>query len=180
MALAPLPASNTKRYFFRTVCGAFAHFTQVRVQDSVDNAAALAAFQNDLLALRPAFGSNVVIDELLVAEHGSDIRNPVAGWTLITGTGGVAISGQNFSRSFSLRGRSATGRKVKLLMWGFINDPQPDFQLAVADQLPSQITFQATVQTRASYYLAIDGSKPDWRTDYLEDYNDHWEKELRP
>lgn len=180
MPLTPLPASNTKRYFIRWVAGPYTHHTQIRVQDSIDNATALAAFQNDLNILLPALGDNVIIDGLEVAENGSDIRNPVTGWSTLTGSAGGNISGQDFARSFSMRGRSASGRKVKILLWGFAHAHQDDFELALANQTAAESDFQAQVQARSNCYLAIDGSSPDWRTNYLEDYNDHWVGEARP
>jgi hypothetical protein len=180
MPLTPLPATNTKRYFIKWTAGGLSHSTQVRVSDDTDNAFAVSFLQNDLAILLPALGTNVVIDGLDVAENGSDIRNPVAGWTVLTGTGGVDVTGQDRARSFSLRGRSATGRKTKALFWGFVVAHQPDFELALADQSAAQSDFQAQVQARNNQWLAIDGTKPNFGTNYLEDYNDHWEKELRP
>jgi hypothetical protein len=122
----------------------------------------------------------VVIDGLEVAELGSNIRNPVPGWTVIAGTNAVNISGQWLARSFSMRGRSTTGRKTKMLLWGFTVAEQPDFELALANQSATVTAFMDQVQARTDMFLAIDGSKPDWRTNLLEDYNDHWEHELRP
>lgn len=180
MPLPPLPASNTRRYFLLWTVGATSHHTQIRVADTVDNANAVLAFQNDFGILIPDLGTNVVLDGLEVAEKGSDIRNPVPGWTVLTGTGPIAINGQGLARSFSLRGRSLTGRKTKMLLWGFHIGAQADFELALANQTTTQQAFQAQVQARTDMFLAIDGTKPDWRTNYLEDYNDHWEHELRP
>lgn len=180
MPLTPLPASNTKRYFIHWTAGGLEHFTQCRVSDDTDNAFAVAFLQNDLTILLPALGDNVVIDGLEVAANGSDIRNPVSGWTVLSGTGGTDVVGQQRARSFSLRGRSTSGRKWKALFWGFIAALQPDFELALADQSTAQSDFQTQVQERTNQWLAIDGTKPIVRTNFLEDYNDHWEKELRP
>lgn len=180
MPLSPLPASNTKRYFIRWTAGGLVHFTQCRVSDDTDNAFAVSFLQNDLLILVPVLGDNVVIDGLEVALNGSDIRNVVSGWTVISGTGGVDLTGQERARSFSMRGRSSSGRKMKALLWGFIIARQPDFELALADQAAAISSFTSQVQARTNQWLAIDGTKPVMETNLLEDYNDHWEKELRP
>lgn len=180
MPLTPLPAFNTKRYFIKWTVGAFQHTTQMRVSDDTDNAGAVLILQNDLSILLPALGDNVTIDGLEVAENGSDIRNPVAGWTVLTGTSGLTISGQDLARTFSLRGRSITGRKTKILIWGMAGAHNPDFELALADQSAAQSGFMSQVQARFNQWLTIDGTAAVWDTNYLEDYNDHWEKEMRP
>ncbi len=180
MPLPPLDASNTKRYFVLWTIGGTKHHTQVRVIDAIDNATAVLAFQNDFSILLPDLGDNVFIDGLEVAENGSDIRNAVSGWTTLQGTSGLDCLGQFQARTFSLRGRSSSGRKVKMLLWGFVIGRQDDFQLNLSDQTTGQSDFMTQVQARFNAYLTIDGSPAVWRTDYLEDYNDHWEKELRP
>lgn len=180
MPLSPLPASNTKRYFLQVTAGAFVHHIQIRATAVTVDGAALAAIANDFTILLPALGNNVTLDSLEVADVGSDIRNVVPGWTLLTGSGGTPVVDQDVARTFSLRGRSTTGRKVKMLLWGFIEAHQPDFELALADQTAAQSNFQAQVQARPNLFMAIDESKPDWRTNYLEDYNDHFEKLMRP
>jgi len=177
--LTPLPASNTKRYFIHWTIGGTSHHTQIRVLDSVTDGAAITALQDDFSLLLGALGSNVVLDQLLVADNGSDIRNPVSGWSTLTGTASP-VSGQDLARTFSLRGRSSSGRKTKMLLWGLTTGEQPDFQLALADQPAEQSDFMSAVAARSNMYLAIDGTVPVYRTDYLEDYNDHWQKELRP
>lgn len=178
MSLPPLPAENTKRYFLVVQNASFMHTIQVRVADTVGDAAAVAAFQFDMNLILGDISNNTSFVGLLVAQNGSNVRNPVAGWTTLSGTVAAPTGGQDLARAFSIRGRSSTGRKVKYLFWGLTVGEQPDFEWNPT--LTGFATLIAQMEARASYYLAIDGSKPTFRTNMLEDYNDHWVRELRP
>jgi hypothetical protein len=63
-------------------------------------------------------------------------------------------------------------------MWGLILPESDDFEYE--PPVGDLATFMATSLLRPDMYLAIDGTKPVMRTNLLEDYNDHWEKEKRP
>lgn len=179
MAVTPLPPENTKRYFFLTLVGSDLHRTQVRVSDAVGDADAVDGFRFDFTLLKTAMGNNVHIVGLEVAEKGSNVRNVVSGWTQIDGLAtNDPIAGQHLCRTFSCRGRSKTGRKFRMLLWGLALPESDDWQYdpPVGDLR----TFMSTSLLRSDTYLAIDGTKPVMRTDLLEDYNDHWESEKRP
>jgi len=179
MPLPPLPASNTKRYWLIVTGPSSQHRIQVRVADSVSDAAAVAGIRSDFAQLGTALAGNYTLDGLEVAVKGSDIRNPVSGFAQVIGPG-LAISGQDLARTFSIRARSTTGRKVKWLLWGITVAEQPDFQLGAADLGPGLSGLLGAMIARSDMYLAIDGTKPIFKPDMLEDYNDHWEKEMRP
>jgi hypothetical protein len=179
MPLPPLPPSNTKRYWVVTQGPQTEHRTQVRVDASVTDSAALIALNADWTILAGVTSANYSITGLEVAQAGSDVRNPVPGWTPIVGTG-PNIGGQQFARSFSIRGRSSDGRKMKMLLWGLTAGTQADFQLAASDMPAALTNFLASVNTRAGYYLTISGLKPVYQIDMLESYNDHWADEFRP
>lgn len=177
--LPPLPANNTKRYFLVVTGPTFTHRMQVRVDSTQDNATAIANFQADMAVLAPVMGDNFSITGLEVAEQGSDIRNVVPGWTVVQGSSGTNPAGQDLTRTFSMRGRSTTGRKVKVLLWGLALPHNDDFEYTPPSE--SDIAaFIGQVQGHVHSWLAIDGSDPVWAGNLLEDYNDHYEKELRP
>jgi len=179
MPLPPLPPSNTKRYWVVTQGPQTEHRTQVRVDASVTDSAALIALNADWTILMAETSVNYNIVGLEVAQAGSDVRNPVPGWAPLVGAA-AGIGGQQFARSFSIRGRSADGRKMKMLIWGLSSATQPDFQLAPGAMASALTNFLASVNTRAGYYLSISGLKPVYKIDMLESYNDHWVDELRP
>lgn len=179
MPLTPLPANNTRRYFIIVTGPSFTHRIQVRVDATQDNATAVPNLQADMTVLAPAVGDNYAFTGLEVAEIGSDIRNPVAGWTVIPGGAVIPVTGQDIARSFSIRGRSSTGRKTRNLLWGLTLGHQPDFEYSPAPESDLGL-FIAQVQGHVHSWLAIDETKPIFAGNLLEDYNDHYEHELRP
>jgi len=98
---------------------------------------------------------------------------------VIPGSAGIDVVGQDVARSFSIRGRSSTGRKTRNLLWGLTLGHQPDFEYTPPSESDLAL-FIAQVQGHVHSWLAIDGSKPIFAGNLLEDYNDHYEHELRP
>jgi len=179
MPLAPLPASNTKRYFIGLADANAQHHIQVRCADTVSDSQALIDIGYAVGLLLPVTFNDYTFNELLVAEHGSDIRNPVAGWTPEVGTNGFSQTDQQFPLAITARGRSHTGRKCKFALWGQLFTQQPDW-MYVPVLLGDHAAFMNIVITSPSYFLAIDGTKPVWRSDFTVDFNDHWVQEARP
>lgn len=178
MALTPLPASNTKRYFLRVLHGTHLHSTQVRALDSVPESTIATNLAFDFNILKSQMYSDASIVGLEIAQKGSNVRNLYPGWATIFGTGPVTPNAQHYARSFSLRGRSSGGRKVKMLLWGIDAGENPDWELTPG--VGDFASFISSVSARASMYLSIDELKPVWYSNALEDYNDHWVKEDRP
>ncbi len=178
--MAALPQSNTKRYFVTWGTPLGPHTTTIRATAATTDADALANIHADYVLLAPGLATNVTLDALAVAAINSDVRNPVAGWTQIVGTGGTTLTGQFQARSFSARFRSTLGHKGKILTWGLVVAAQADFELAPASFPASVAAWLASIISRANYYIAIDGTKPVFHPNLLEDYNDHWVKALRP
>lgn len=178
MPITPLPPSNTKRFWVVYTYGPHLHKMQVRTTNDFPDASALANLQFDLNLIASEMRNEWAAVGLEVAAAGSDVRNPVAGWTTISGTGGITTQAQHFIRTVSIRGRSASGRKVKYLLFGSTLGETDDFEITPG--VGGFSTLIASMESRASMYLAIDGSKPVLRSNLLEDYNDHWEKVVRP
>lgn len=179
MPLAPLPSYNTKRYFVGLQDANAQHHIQVRCTDSVSDASALTDLAYTFGLIQDVTYDDYTFNELLVAENGSDIRNPVTGWTPMVGTAAFSQSDVNFPLAITARGRASTGRKVKLSLWGqFFTIPTNWEYVPVA--LGSHAAFIAILQTSPSYFLAIDGTKPVWKDDFTVDYNDHWVQKARP
>lgn len=179
MPLAPLPASNTKRYFIGLVDANGQHHIQVRCAPTVSDAAALTDLGFTVDQLLPVTYADYTFNELLVAEIGSDVRNPVAGWTPKVGTNTFSQADREFPLAITARGRASSGRKVKLSLWGqFFTVPTN--WLYVPPALGAHAAFMQIVITSPSYFLSIDGAKPIWREDFTVDYNDHWVQVARP
>jgi len=114
-----------------------------------------------------------------VREYQYPTTIPVAGWTVIPGGAVIPVTGQDIARSFSIRGRSSTGRKTRNLLWGLTLGHQPDFEYSPAPESDLGL-FIAQVQGHVHSWLAIDETKPIYAGNLLEDYNDHYEHEMRP
>lgn len=180
MPLIPLPADNTKRYFLVYAVGGFEHRWQVRVADSINDASAVSNLTTVANLLKPELHSDFVFTGLEVALKGSNIRNPVGTWLPITGTGGTAATGQLRTATHSMRGRSQSGRKIKILLFGVARTQEPDFELTPAPGTGLGDFIQGVLNTSSTFFLTIDGTNAVWKPNVLQDYNDHFEKEVRP
>jgi len=179
MPLPPLPASNTKRYFVGLRDANAEHHIQVRCASTVSDASAVSDLGFTFGLLAPVTFNDYTFHELLVADLGSDIRNPVAGWTPILGSNGFGQADREYPLAITARGRSSTGRKARLSLWGqFFTSPTNWVYVPVP--LGDHQAFINVLQTSPTYFLAIDGSKPVWRGDFTVDYNDHWVQAARP
>lgn len=178
MPLTPLPEDTTKRYWVIYTYGPYTHKFQIRASNTLSDSTALSDLQFDFNILKTSMAGNVDFIALEVAAAGSNVRNPVPGWSTITGTTAADTDPQHYVRSFSIRGRSTTGRKTKNLLFGVQLVEQADFE--ASPPVGGLSTFITQMQARTTLFLAIDGSKPSYRTNVLEDYNDHWQKEARP
>ncbi len=179
MPLLPLPASNTKRYFIGLRDPLAQHHIQVRVADTVSDAQAVIDLGFTCGLLQPVTYNDYAFNELLVAENGSDIRNPVAGWVVRPGLGALDQPNEDMPLALMARGRSSTGRKCKFALWGQVFVRAANWVYLPAAESAHE-AFLDIVQTTPSYFLAIDGSKPIWRDDFTVDFNDHWVQEERP
>jgi hypothetical protein len=179
MPIAALPPSNTKRYFIGLVNAGFQHHIQVRCADTVSDSQAVIDLGFVVSTIQPVTAQDYTFNELLVAEHGSDIRNPVAGWEVVPGT--VALDQLDVQKPLSLcaRGRSTSGRKCKAFLWGQVFTHDADW-LFSPDVATPHFDFLTILVTTPSYFLAIDGTKPVWKLDFTVNYNDHWIDRLRP
>jgi hypothetical protein len=171
MPLTPLPESNTKRYFVGQQAGALHHEIQIRVSDAVDNAAAVSALQFVFGLVAENMFDDCFFDTLNVAENGSDIRNPVAGWTTIGG--GVLGAQPNNDEPLTLcaRGRSTDGRKVRLFLWGMQFTRGENWELIPTPDSGLDL-FLERLNASPNLFLSISGAQPVWQGNYTVTYND--------
>jgi len=179
MPLAPLPASNTKRYFIGLQNAGFQHHIQVRCTEAVSDAQAVIDLGFVVTTLQVVTAPDYTFNELLVAELGSDIRNPVAGWEVIDGNAALDQPDVQKPLSICARGRSSSGRKCRAFLWGQVFTHDSDW-VYTPDVASPHLDFLNILVATPSYFLAIDGTKPVWELDFTVNYNDHWVKESRP
>jgi len=173
MPLSPLPESNTKRYFLVYTADTVEHRAQIRVANTVSDAAAVLELAGLITDIQALLYVSTHFNSLEVADEGSDIRNPVSGWTAITGSGDADEPDINRPLSHSFVGRSPTGRKVRLFLFGTQFGTPTEWRVTPGGG--SAITTAiARLNSTASFYLAIDGSKPIWYPYVNVKYNDHY------
>lgn len=179
MPLAALPASNTPRFFIGLVNAGQQHHMQVRAAPSITPEQAVIDLGFVATTLQPSIFNDYTFNELLFAEEGSDIRNPVPGWEPIDGTAVFAQNDQDQPLTLCARGRSTTGRKVRAFIYGADFVRTTDWILNPVAESGLDLFLGILVAT-PSYFLAIDGTKPVWKLDYTIGYNDHWVGVARP
>lgn len=178
MALPPLPPNNTTRYFLNYTVAGISHTLQQRVDGTATDSGALAAFNDFLDALDGVLGTNATFLGVDKAVAGSDVRNPVAGWTPRSGAGGFTVTGDARAFQISFTGRSVDGRKVKWQMWGVGPSSDGDFRWEPGDiaYLDDAI---ASMASFANHWVTISSLKPVMHTYTNYGYNDHTVRQLR-
>lgn len=179
MALPPLPASNTKRYFVGVLAGVLQHHIQVRTSDTVTDAQMVTKLSSDFGLLLPVMFNDAQFNTLDVAVKNSDVRNPVTGWSALIGQVAGGQPDNDEPLTLCARGRSSDGRKTRLFLWGMQFTRPNDWEF-----IPGGATVYATFLTRLAsdnqVYLSISGLLPVWKPDYTVNYNDNAIKRKRP
>lgn len=174
MPLSPLPEDNTKRYKMVYVVEEDTHAMQARADNSITDAVADAFFVAMFAAIGPSLGSNVTWADLTVADQGSNVFNSTGTWTPLTGGGG-AVAEVDQPRALCFAGRSNTGRKSKVFVYGIdsgftTQDSYEEDPLVTANFQG----FQGLLNSQNGFWLAIDGVKPTWYFRLTVKTNDHW------
>lgn len=173
MPLTPLPETNTKRYSLIYTVGPNTHRMQSRCSDLMDDSTAIGHMQAIAAALAPSFCSNGTFVGVEVALSGSNVHNVVPGLTPVSG-GAAAITGINFPYSQCIAGRSPSGRKVKVFVYGMtgvaLSTTWEEDPLTNADLQG----FQGLLNSQSDFWLAIDATKPVWYFRCTQGFNDHY------
>ena len=178
MPLPPLPPENTRRYLMAYTVGTQEHHMLARADAAHSDASAVASMQAVAIALKAECANNVNFIALLVAAQGSNVFNPISGWTVQTGAVGAPITDNRRAYEVAISGRSSTGRKSRAYLYGWAGVAPINFE---QDPLtaPGLQGWQGLMNSTAGLFLAIDGSKPVWYFRATFNYNDHYERTLR-
>lgn len=175
--MAPLPASNTKRYFLDYSVAGEEHTLVMRVGDATTDSLAAAAYE----AFLNAFGTSILtltVSGMRVAANGSNITLPaVYGETTTFGTGtGTTADTANY---YGFVGRSTAGRRARISLFGAaINRLNGDYraEAGASTNLDAVVDW---LQSNPSYFRAIDGLGVNWK-DYTNlGINAYWRNEIR-
>jgi len=181
MPLPPLPASNTKRYKLLYVVGGVQHSLIARCSSAQTDGNALGFFNSQFAGVSGSLGNNVTWVGVDVALQGSDVFNPVSGWSPLTGTGGSPTAPIDGPRAMCFPGRTVGGRKSKVFLFGLTSDFQTPATYEL-DPLPGTggiANFHSVLVSSSDFYLAIDGLKPVWYLRSTVKVNDHYVGLLR-
>lgn len=153
--------------------GSEQHSMQSRSTPSFSDAVAVSHMQAVAAALQPAAGSDVTFLGVEVAAQGSNVRNPIAGFTPVTGTGGTRATFSN-ALSICIAGRATSGRKTKAFFYGSAGVGIPASYEENPLTTPALQGWQGLLNSQSDFWLAIDGVKPVWYFRATFTWNDHW------
>ena len=174
MPLTPLPEDNTKRYKLVYTVEEDVHTLTSRCSASQTDGQAVIYFTDCGAALSGILGSNVTWVNLFVALLGSNVFNPVAGWTPIAYSN-TAVTELDQPRAICFPGRTSGGRKTKAFIYGASGAyTTPDsYSENPLTSAPLQ-GFQGLLNSQTDFWLGIDGIKPTWYFRATIKGNDHW------
>jgi hypothetical protein len=173
MALPPLPESNTKRYWMVYQVKGVEHQCQIRVADDFSDADALDQVQALAVACAPLWPSDCSANGILVAEKGSDVRNPVAGFTPVVGEHSGSTADINIPFETTFTGRARSGRRWTIGIFGLVYSLTQTWRIQPLTSTGLD-TIRAVFVDGEGAFLAIDGSKPVYNQWANFGYNDHW------
>lgn len=173
MPLTPLPEDNTKRYWLKSTCKGVEHESQCRVADTVSDATAVAVFQALALDLAALMHADCQFDGVEVALKGSNVRNPVTGFSTQLGTLGGSTADINIPFETTFVGRSATGRKWKVGFWCLVYTLTQTWRISSLTGTGLDDAL-ADIVGAGDMWLTIDGTKPVYYSYANFSYNDHW------
>jgi len=172
--MAPLPESNTRRYKMIYTVGTEGHSMTARATPTFNDGVAAAHFDALFAAVAASLGSNTSWVGLEVAPQGSNVFNPIGGFTGGTGGGG-AVAAVDQPRAMCFAGRTSGGRRTKVFLYGV----DSGFVTTAAYSEDPLVTatfqgFQGLLVSQADFWLGIDGIKPSWYFRMTIKPNDHW------
>lgn len=179
MALPPLPASNTERWFLRYTENGVQHTAICRTADEKTASEVCEAFD----AVLTAFGSNsyaLTITGLDRAAVGSDIAFPES-TTGLAASYGTGI-GTNLDRPLqaTFTGRSSDGRKSRFGLFGWKGQTDPSWRYDQGENADADAT-RAALDTWsiAGFFVSISGGRVRYNAYMNVGYNDHYVTKAR-
>lgn len=184
MALPPLPANNTARYFVDYTDGFNPHVLIMRALGPRDDASADAVLAGFLAALQPNLPEawSVTATRYQAANAVFSLPVDLPATLQATGTTGLFLDGREAPRQHTWTGRSLqSGRDTRVGVFGLVITTPASFRWT--SLAPGSALANALNQLRAAQsvgaFCAIDGGDVLWN-DYVNvNYNSYWETEAR-
>jgi hypothetical protein len=135
---------------------------------------AITYFNACFAALQSSLGTNTTWAGVQVALQGSDVFNPIAGWTPVSGSGAI-VQPVDTPRALSFVGRTSNGRKSRVFVFGvtssFVTPPTYEQDPLTTAGFQG---FQGLLNSQNDFWLGIDGVKPVWYFRVNVKTNDHY------
>jgi hypothetical protein len=175
--VAPLPQSNTERWWAVYVNNGTTHRLGIRTADGVINTQASTVFSTLFANLAPIMTATLITG-LERALKGSNVRLPFVYTGAQPAGTGTNIDNDQRARAISFTGRSNDGRKSKLFVFGMDAFSEGDYRVDISES--AEIDAQVDHLNGANgVFLSISGLQPVWHAYANVGYNDHWIKEYR-
>lgn len=177
--MAPLPASNTERWFLDYTVLGEEHTLMMRTADAVTDAEAAEALDTFLTAFSTGT-SEITINGLRHAAATSNFSFPAAttGLDPTYGEGVGSLIDVPLQATFT--GRSADGRDGRTGFFGWSGQTDSSWRYTVAEDTTVANTVAAlTSLTNSGFFVSISGGAIIWHNYMNVGYNDHWVKEQR-
>jgi hypothetical protein len=133
MPLPPLPANNTYRLFVIQEGTAGRHETVFRFGAAVSQADAITRARAICTAFAPLLSTGVSFTSARAQNAGESVSFPVVWGTAIPGTAAAAVTGELRPQFVSMVGRSAAGRRVRIMFFGFPTGMSNDYRILASD-----------------------------------------------
>lgn len=185
MALPPLPANNTTRYFVDYTTGVRNHSFVARVDEGVTAATADAQIAEVIGALRGALVNPWAVTGTRVQLAGEDFSLPTSlpETESLTGNSGAGIlNAMDEPRQLTFVGRSlVTGRQVRVGFYGATFTTPGTYRLGPAGLggIVDDVLVALFTAAFNGVFVAIDGANVLWKQYANVNFNSYWETEAR-
>ncbi len=174
--MAPLPVTNTRRYFLDYHTDVAAHTVMVRTTGSVDEATFSSVFGNFLTQLAPILNL-ITVDGLRVAVAGSNVTNPAV-WSGGASYGTGTEQGFLTPRELCFLGRSSDGRRARLFVFGYKGATPVDFRIESSGS-PEISNAYGILNANPGIFISISGLATV-KYPYVDvNFNSYWERQRR-
>lgn len=177
MALPKLPADTTSRYRLVYSVAGIVHRINVHVPTATAQADAVTLGTNLANLLKGVLPNNCIFSSIEWAQLGSNIFNPIASLN-IAGTVAGSTSTMNTPGYLSFVGRSLSGRKTRLFLFGVQAVNDNNWRV----EGPENTAVQAVItglNSGTGSVACIDGTMPVWKGYANFGYHRHFVKKAR-
>lgn len=174
--MAPLPESNTPRYFLTYNTCSHTHTMTVRADASVTDGTLSETVGAFLEAMEPGLFNSVFV-RLEKSAEGSNVRVP-ATWSGPTEWGGASGAEQDAPLFWSFTGKDVEGRRFRLELFGRNTAANANYRLYAVDDSAIAAAI-AELETIEPVFITIAGSGPIFNQYANQSVAQHWIGELR-